>query len=108
LCGKASEEVVDVWLTDVAGEFAVKAVDRAPVKRSGGFGEQVGQSSQQGRSLPDRGGRAESGKQRLLGDEIHQAPGAIEVAARPGAAADGVCDHEAPDVSRRAERRRGG
>ena len=191
LCGKASEEVVDVCLTDLAGELAVKSVDRAPVKRSGGFGEQVGQSSQQGRSLPDRGGGAESGEQRLAGDEVHQAPGATQVEARPGGAADGrhrepvsrevalhgglerggggvghdpgdeatieiawcvsefdvvhlgpepagqrygwtrprhggsvrgaaqrgeqavggrvgVCDHEAPDVSRRAERRRGG
>ena len=89
LCGDASEEVVDVWLAGVAGEVAVKSIDRAPMKRSRGFGEQVRQSSQQGRRLPDRGRGAESGEQRLAGSKVHQAPGAIEVKARPGSAADG-------------------
>jgi hypothetical protein len=71
------------------GELAVKSVDRALVKRSGGLGEQVGQSSQQGRNVPDRGRGAESGEQRLAGGKVHQTPGAIEVKARPGGAANG-------------------
>ena len=59
------------------------------VECGGGVGEEVGESAQQGGGLLDRGRRAEPGEQWLPGGEVHQAPGAIEVAARPVGAADG-------------------
>ena len=89
VCGDALEEVVDVRLASVAGEFAVQPVERTVVECGGGVGEEVGESAQQGGGLLDRGRRAEPGEQWLPGGEVHHAPGAIEVAARPVGAANG-------------------
>ena len=89
LRGEVLEEVVDVRLASLAGEFAVQPVERTVVEGGGGVGEEVWESAQQGGGLLDRGRRAEPGEQWLPGGEVHQAPSAIEVGARSVGAANG-------------------
>ena len=62
LCRDALEEVADVGLAGVVGEFAVEPVDRTLVECGGGFGEEVGESSKQRRGRLEGGGRAEPGE----------------------------------------------